>query len=264
MFCLCRQLLHFPGSPNSLQIIFCCPHLTQLITSTGVYICFPSICQDSPHSFSSQTWCWRWTKRERYSQETVSSTFSSTEGMTRAARCSSTSKVFLKVGLSDWIFLLQIQQISGGKSKELDSYLLSLLKWELLKSVRQEVLAISFQSFSKTLQIELLPLGSVKWPEYLISSYFNVSLYLRCCNVTLEEEGDNWIKIETPNVSVAVARQQCSLCTKNLTSPVDALEIFTVLCGNCSLTPGRDQKVEIQKSYGNTENILVRIKSSWN
>lgn len=186
------------------------------------------------------------------------------EGMTRAARCSSASKVFLKDSLSDWILLLQIQQISGGNSKELDSYLLSLLKWELLKSVRQEVLTISFQSFSETLQIELLPLGSVKWPEYLISSYFNVSLYLRCWNVTLEEEGDKWIKIEIPNVSVTVARQQGSPCTKNLTSPVDALEIFTVLCGNCSLTPGRDQKVEIQESYGNTENILVRIKSSWN
>lgn len=54
-------------------------------------------------------------------------------GMTRAALYSSTSKVLqeqksLEDNLSDWILLLQIQQISGGKSKELDIYLLSLLK----------------------------------------------------------------------------------------------------------------------------------------
>lgn len=43
-FCFCRWLLHFPGfticTKLFVQIIFCCPHLLQLITITGVYIWF--------------------------------------------------------------------------------------------------------------------------------------------------------------------------------------------------------------------------------
>lgn len=50
----------------------------ELITLTGVYICFPSVCQDSSHFFLLLAlMLQRWIELEHYSLETVRSPFSS-------------------------------------------------------------------------------------------------------------------------------------------------------------------------------------------
>lgn len=156
------------------------------MTLAGVNICFSSICQDLSHSFSSQTWCYRGGLNERIIHRrrlalpspSLLRYFCILEGMMYVALYNSSTKVLWDVKrFGREPFRLDSPSINTthfwGKSKVLDIYLFSLPKQEFLKNVRQKMLAISFQSFSKILRIELLPLGFVKWSEA-----FNFKLFL--------------------------------------------------------------------------------------
>lgn len=95
----------------------------------------------------------------------------------------------------------------------------------------------------------------------LISSYFNVSVNLNLIFICIFPDGLLLLRRvlleENRDIQCVRYHGQTILLTIHQESPQ--------FCDNlkfCSLTPRKDQKVEVQDSQGKTEAILVRIKSS--